>query len=63
MVQSIAAATEEQSAAADQVSKALQTIQSITTSTMGGAERVVEAARGLASQSEQLKSQVSQFRF
>lgn len=63
MVQSIAAATEEQSAAAVQVSESLQKIQQITRNSLGSAGRVVETSQQLSTQSDALSRQVKEFRF
>ncbi|MFO0856218.1 MAG: methyl-accepting chemotaxis protein [Phycisphaerales bacterium] len=63
MVQSIAAATEEQSAAAVQVSESLQKIQQITRNSLERAGHVVETSHQLSSQSDALSRQVKEFRF
>ncbi|MBL4810425.1 MAG: methyl-accepting chemotaxis protein [Phycisphaerales bacterium] len=61
MVQDIAAAANEQSAAADEIARAIEGINSVTTQSSEGAARASQAAGDLASQAEQLQGMVGRF--
>lgn len=62
MVQAIAAATEEQSAASTQISKSIEAIDSVTKESSSGASQMSQAAASLSQQSERLQSLVGQFK-
>jgi methyl-accepting chemotaxis protein len=62
MIQQIATASEEQSAAAEQISKNVESISAITQETANGAQQSASAAEQMNRQAEGLKEMVSQFR-
>jgi methyl-accepting chemotaxis protein len=62
MIQQMATASEEQSAAAEQISKNIEHISSITKETATGAEQSAAAAEQLNRQAEGLKEMVGQFK-
>ena len=62
MVQSIAAAAEQQSAASSQISKAVEQINSVTRESSQGAGQMAQAASTLSQQSERLQSLVGKFK-
>jgi methyl-accepting chemotaxis protein len=62
MIQSIAAATEEQSAASEQVSRNIESISAVTRQTSEATAQAAAAATQLSSKSEQLQSLVGQFK-
>lgn len=62
MVQSIAAAAEQQSAASSQISKAVETINTVTRESSQGAGQMAQAASTLSQQSERLQSLVGRFK-
>jgi methyl-accepting chemotaxis protein len=62
MIQSIAAAAEEQSAAGEQVSRNIQSINSVTRETAQGADQAAHAAAELSSKAESLRNIVSRFK-
>ena len=62
MIQSIAAAAEEQSAAAEQISKNVESINAVTRQSAEGADQAASAATQLSSKSEQLQRLVGQFK-
>jgi len=62
MIQQMATATEEQSAAAEQISKNIEHVSSITKETATGAEQSAAAAEQLNRQAEGLKEMVGQFK-
>jgi methyl-accepting chemotaxis protein len=62
MIQSIAAASEEQSAASEQISRNLESITAVTAQSADGANQSATAATHLSQKSEQLQEIVSQFR-
>ncbi|QQE13199.1 methyl-accepting chemotaxis protein [Planctomycetota bacterium] len=62
MVQSIAAASEEQSAAAEQISKNIQSIAAVTHQSKEGTQQASVAAAGLSEKAESLKQLVGQFK-
>jgi methyl-accepting chemotaxis protein len=62
MVQSIAAATEEQSAASQQIARSVESINAITKESAQGSSQVAQAASDLSTQSETLQALVSKFR-
>jgi methyl-accepting chemotaxis protein len=63
MIQTIAAASEEQSAAAEQISKNVDQINAVTTQAAQGASQAAAAATQLSAKSEQLQRLVGQFKF
>ena len=62
MIQQIATASEEQSAAAEQISKNIEHVSSVTKETATGAEQSAAAAEELNRQAEGLQQMVSQFK-
>jgi methyl-accepting chemotaxis protein len=62
MVQSIAAAAEQQSAASQQISKAVETINTVTRESSQGAGQMAQAAATLSQQSERLQGLVGRFK-
>ncbi len=62
MVQQIATASEEQSSAAEQISKNIENVASVTKETATGAEQSAAAAEELNRQAEGLQTMVGQFR-
>ena len=62
MVQSIAAASEEQSAASTQIARSVEQIDSVTRESLEGARRSAQAAAQLSSQAESLRTLVGQFK-
>ncbi|MCX5689508.1 MAG: methyl-accepting chemotaxis protein [Planctomycetota bacterium] len=62
MIQSIAAAAEEQSAAGEQVSRNIQSINSVTRETAQGADQAAHAAAELSAKAEALRSIVTRFK-
>ncbi|HKK20007.1 MAG TPA: methyl-accepting chemotaxis protein, partial [candidate division Zixibacteria bacterium] len=62
MVQQIATATEEQSSAAEQISRNIEHISSVTKETATGAEQSAAAAEELNRQAEGMKQMVAQFK-
>ncbi len=62
MIQSIAAAAEEQSAASEQVSRSIGSIKGIADQATLGATQAAEAVNGLAQRSSQLQAILSQFK-
>ena len=62
MIQSIAAAAEEQSAAGEQVSRNIQSINSVTRETAQGADQAARAAADLSAKAEALRGIVSKFK-
>jgi methyl-accepting chemotaxis protein len=62
MVQSIAAAAEEQAASSHQIAKAVETINAVTRESSQGASHVAQAAGDLSQQSEKLQGMVQRFR-
>jgi methyl-accepting chemotaxis protein len=62
MVQSIAAAAEQQSAASQQISKAVENINTVTRESSQGAGQMAQAAATLSQQSERLQSLVGKFK-
>jgi methyl-accepting chemotaxis protein len=62
MIQSIAAAAEEQSAAAEQVSRSVEAIAIETRETTEGTRQAVQAAADLSNRAESLRRLVSQFK-
>ncbi len=62
MVRQIATATEEQSAAAEQISRNIEHISSVTKETATGAEQSASAAEELNRQAEGMKSMVARFK-
>lgn len=62
MIKQIAAASEEQSTAADEISKKVESIAGVTTETAKGAEQSAQASQSLNAQAEELKGIVEQFK-
>ena len=62
MVQSIAAAAEEQAASSQQIAKAVETINAVTRESSQGATQVAQAAGDLSQQSEKLQGMVQRFK-
>lgn len=62
MVQDIAAAASEQTAAADEIARAIEGINSVTSESSVGASQASQAAGDLAMQAEQLQGLVGRFR-
>ncbi|MBD3380778.1 MAG: HAMP domain-containing protein [candidate division Zixibacteria bacterium] len=62
MIQQIAAATEEQSVAAEQITKSIDGIASVTKETASGSEQAAVAAEQLSRQAEGLKDMISSFK-
>jgi methyl-accepting chemotaxis protein len=62
MIQSIAAAAEEQSAASEQVSRNIESINAVTRQTTEGAGQAASAAADLSSKAERLRTIVSTFK-
>lgn len=62
MVQDIAAAASEQTAAADEIARAIEGINSVTSESSVGASQAAQAAADLAMQAEQLQGLVGRFR-
>ncbi len=62
MIQSIAAAAQQQSAASEQVSRTVQSIGAIAAQAEEGANQAAEAVTGLAQRSANLQSMLSRFR-
>ncbi|WP_428388774.1 methyl-accepting chemotaxis protein [Mucisphaera sp.] len=62
MIQSIAAAAEQQSAAGEQVARSISSIQVITEESNKGAHQAAQAATTLASKAEQLNLLVTKFK-
>ena len=62
MVQSIAAAAEEQAASSQQIAKAVETINAVTRESSQGAAQVAQAASDLSQQSEKLQGMVQRFK-
>ncbi len=61
MVQDIAAAANQQTAAADEIARAVEGINSLTSQSSEGAARASRAAGELAGQAEQLKGMIGRF--
>lgn len=62
MVQSIAAASEEQSAATSQIARSIEQIDAVTRESLEGARQAAQAAGQLSSQAEGLQAIVAQFK-
>ena len=62
MVESIAAAAEEQASASDEIARAVETINSVTRESSQSAGQAAQAANDLAQQAETLQSVVARFR-
>jgi len=62
MIQSIAAAAEEQSAASEQISRNVESINAVTRQSSEGAQQAASAAAQLSTKSEQLQRLVGQFK-
>lgn len=62
MIQSIAAASDQQSAATHEISRSIDTINSVTRHSAEGAQQAATAATQLSEKSEQLRQLVSQFK-
>ncbi|MFO0830352.1 MAG: methyl-accepting chemotaxis protein [Phycisphaerales bacterium] len=62
MVQSIAAAAEQQAASSQQIAKAVETINAVTRESSQGASQVAQAATDLSQQSEKLQGMVQRFK-
>ena len=62
MIQSIAAATEQQSATSEEVARNIEGIAAVTEQSRDGSARAAEAAHVLAERAERLKDLVSKFR-
>lgn len=62
MVQAIAAAAEEQSAASVEISKSVEAIDAVTKESSSGASQMSQAASTLSQQSERLQGLVSKFK-
>jgi methyl-accepting chemotaxis protein len=62
LIQSIAAAAEEQSAATEQVSRAVQTVAAVARESASGASQASEAAGSLSSKAEQLRALIGRFK-
>jgi methyl-accepting chemotaxis protein len=62
MVQGIAAAANQQSAASGEIARAVEGINAVTRQSSEGASQAAQAASDLAHQSERLQSLVSRFR-
>ena len=62
MIQSIAAAADQQSTASTQVANNIENISSVTRQTSQGAEQAAEASGQLSAKAEQLQSLVKQFK-
>jgi methyl-accepting chemotaxis protein len=63
MVESIAAAAEEQSAASEQIAKSIEQINAVTRESAEGASQAAKAAGDLSSQAERLQSLVTGIKF
>ncbi len=61
MVQDIAAAANQQTTAADEIARAVEGINSVTSQSSEGATRASQAASDLASQAEQLQGMIGRF--
>jgi methyl-accepting chemotaxis protein len=62
MVQSIAAASEEQSAASEQIARSIETINSVTRESTAGANQAAQAATQLSQQATHLQKLVGKFK-
>ncbi|MEX2673366.1 MAG: methyl-accepting chemotaxis protein [Phycisphaeraceae bacterium] len=62
MIQSIAAAAEEQSAASEQVGRNVESIAAVARQTSEGSNQAVSAAAQLSAKAEQLQAMISRFR-
>jgi methyl-accepting chemotaxis protein len=62
VVQSIAAATEEQSAASTQISQSIETMKRVSSEAADGAQQAAHAATNLSAQAERLQELVGRFR-
>jgi len=62
MIQQIATATEQQSVAAEEISKNVESVSTVTRETAAGAEQSAAAAEELNRQSEGLRQMVAQFK-
>ena len=62
MIQQIATATDEQSTAAEQISKNVENVSSVTKETATGAEQAAAAAEELNKNAEGLQQIITQFR-
>jgi methyl-accepting chemotaxis protein len=62
LVQSIAAATEQQSAASQEISQSIETMKRVTSESADGAQQAAEAATNLSSQAEKLQSLIGRFK-
>jgi methyl-accepting chemotaxis protein len=62
MIRSIAAAAEEQSAASEQVSRNIDSINSVTRQTAEGADQAAHAAAELSAKAESLRVLVGRFK-
>ncbi|MCC7146581.1 MAG: hypothetical protein IT443_09055, partial [Phycisphaeraceae bacterium] len=62
MIQSMSAAAEEQSAAAEQISHNIESINAVTSQSVEGANQAAAAAAQLSSKSEELQRLVGQFK-
>ncbi len=62
LIQSIAAAAEEQSAATEQVSRAVETVAAVARESASGASQASEAAGSLSAKAEQLRALVGRFK-
>ncbi len=62
MIQSIAAASEQQSSASEQISRSLESISSVTREATAGASQAAQASTELSSKAEQLRSMVARFK-
>ncbi len=62
MVQSIAAAAEEQSAASEQIARSVEQISAVTKESAGGASQAAAAAAQLSERAEKLQSLVNKFK-
>jgi methyl-accepting chemotaxis protein len=62
LVGSIAAATEEQSAASTQISRTIETMKRVTAESADGASQAAQAAASLSHQAEKLQSLVGRFK-
>ena len=61
MIEQVAVATEEQSTAAEQIARNVESVVSIATQTATGAEQSAAAAEQLNRQAEGMQQMVSQF--
>jgi methyl-accepting chemotaxis protein len=62
MVQSIAAATEQQSATSAEIARSIEEINAVTRESSQGADQAAKAATLLSQQSEHLRSLMSRFK-